>query len=82
MYRKTICTRKTPDKCGNYDAVVKMHTEHIGVKVRVRNRVHSCAEKIVCWVCIYVEAIYTNTWSARSKTVEIQNSNWHKEYGE
>ena len=82
MYRKTLCIRKTANNCGNHATVEKMHTEHIGVKIRVRNSVHSDAVKIMCWVCIYVEIICTVTWSARSKSVKIQSSNWHKEYGE
>ncbi len=33
-------------------------------------------------LCVYPESVVTKKWSARSKTVEIQSSSWHKEYGE
>ena len=33
-------------------------------------------------VCGSPESVVTKEWSARSKTVEIQSGNWHKEYGE
>jgi hypothetical protein len=82
MYRKTLCIRKIANKCGNHATVIKMHTEHIGGKIHVRNRVRSDAVNIVCWVCIYVVIIYNITRSACSKSVKIQSSNWHKEYGE
>ncbi len=82
MYIMSICTCKTPEKCSNSKTAVKKHADRNVVKVHVRNEKHSYAEIIVSRVCIYVEVVYTNTWSARSKTVEIQSSSWHKEYGE
>jgi hypothetical protein len=33
-------------------------------------------------LCVYPESVVTKKWSARSKTVEVQSSSWHKEYGE
>jgi hypothetical protein len=33
-------------------------------------------------VCVNPESVVTKKWSARNKTVEIQSSSWHKEYGE
>jgi len=33
-------------------------------------------------VCANPESVVTKKWSARNKTVEIQSSSWHKEYGE
>jgi hypothetical protein len=77
-----ICIRKIANKCGNHATVIKMHTEHIGEKIHVRNRVRSDAVNILCWVCIYVDRIYNIKRSACSKSVKIQSSNWHKEYGE
>ncbi len=33
-------------------------------------------------VCVGPESVVTKKWSACKKTVEIQSSSWHKEYGE
>jgi len=87
MYKMTICTSvlqacKTPVKCSNPKTAVNKHDNRSVVKVYVRSKKHSYAEIIVSRACIYAEAVPTNTWSARSKTVEIQSSSWHKEYGE
>jgi hypothetical protein len=87
MHIMNICTTvlhvcNTPVKCSNTKTAVNKYDARNVVKVRVRSVKHSYAERVVSPVCVYAEAVVTNTWSARSKTVAIQSSSWHKEYGE
>ncbi len=87
MHIMNICTSvmhvcKTPVKCSNTKTAVNKYDDCNVAKVRVRSKKHSYAEIVVSTVCVYTEAVVTNTWSARSKTAVIQSSSWHKEYGE
>ncbi len=73
---------KTSVICSNPKTAVNKYDDRSVAKVRVRSKKHSYAEIVVSTVCVYPEAVVTNTWSARSKTVAIQSSSWNKEYGE
>ncbi len=73
---------KTLMRCSNPKTAVSKYGDCRDAKVRVRSKKHSYVKIVVSTVCVYPEAVVTNTWSARSKTVAIQSSSWHKEYGE
>jgi hypothetical protein len=73
---------KTLMRYSNPKTAVSKYGDCRDVKVRVRIKMHSYVKIDVSTVCVYPEAVVTNTWSARSKTVTIQSSSWHKEYGE
>jgi hypothetical protein len=52
------------------------------VSVRVWSKKLRYGEMVEGILCVYPESVVTKKWSARSKTVEVQSSSWHKEYGE
>jgi len=52
------------------------------VSVRVWSKKLRYGKMVEGILCVYPESVVTKKWSARSKTVEIQSSSWHKEYGE
>jgi hypothetical protein len=70
---------KTLMKCSNPNTAISNCSDE---KVRVRSKKYSYVKIVMSIVCVYPETVVNNTWSARSKTVAIQSSSWHKEYGE
>ena len=52
------------------------------VSVRVWSKKLRYGKMVEGILCVYPESVVTKKWSVRSKTVEIQSSSWHKEYGE
>jgi hypothetical protein len=69
-------------RCSNPNNAVSKYGGYRDVKVRVQSKMHSCVKIDASSICVYPEAVVINTWSARSKTVTLQSSSWHKEYGE
>jgi hypothetical protein len=66
-----------------YVPLVKYNNPKTGdVNVRVPSKQYRYVKMCEGSVCVYPESVVTNKWSARSITVEIQSSSWHKEYGE
>jgi hypothetical protein len=72
-------------RCSTHNTAVSKYGKYGGykdVKVRVRSKMYSHVKIDASSICVYPEAVVINTWSARNKTVTIQSSSWHKEYGE
>ncbi len=69
-------------RCNTPNMADSKYGGYNGVKVRVRSKVYRHAKIPEYNICVYPEAVVFDTWSARNKTVTIQSSSWHKEYGE
>ncbi len=69
-------------RCNTLNMADSKYGRYNDVKVRVRSKVYRHAKIAEYIVCVYPEAVVIDTWSARNKTVTIQSSSWHKEYGE
>jgi hypothetical protein len=69
-------------RCNTLNTVERKYGRYNDAKIRVRCKVCRRIKISEYMVCVYPEAVVIDTSSARNKTVTIQSSSWHKEYGE
>jgi hypothetical protein len=69
-------------RCNTLDMAGSEYVKYNDVKIRVRRNECRSTRISEYMAYVYPEAVVIYTWFARSKTVSIQSSSWHKEYGE